>query len=267
MGGNDAPAFGEAHPCLLLAPAARLALAGQTEPSVVAFRVMYLPSTGMPQGHYASFQAAAEELELIIVVRNTNPRSKMWIERGYPPKPMTIKCHTSKKTGKVTAVTAAEIAQCRTAGFYVIDSDCIARRGPNEALQGRFPFATSEMHEAGQVIDPVQRKALVGDYDLMGVIDPASTGSNLVLVTSNGVKLNNLISPDVERARAAVNRRLDQPRVMHGAQDQFGDFPEDGGAAAFFPKGLVWELKDEQSIRGFYDLLHRQPITGTYRNV
>src|SRR5580698_1378622 len=103
-------------------------LAGQTYPSVVAFQPMYLPSTGMPQGHYASFQAAAEELELIVVVRNTNPRSKMWIERGYPPKPMTIKCHTSKKTGKVTAVTPAEIAQCRTAGFYVIDADGVARR-------------------------------------------------------------------------------------------------------------------------------------------
>ena len=227
---------------------------------------MYLPSTGMPQGHYASFQAAAEELELIVVVRNTNPRSKMWIERGYPPKPMTVKCHTSKKTGKVTAVTPSEIADCRTAGFYVIDSDSVARRGPNEALQGRFPFNTPEMNEPGQVIDPKQRKALVGDYDLMGVIDPAATGRNLVLVTSNGVKMNNLMSPDVERARAAVNRRLDQPRVMHGAQDQFGDFPENGGAAAFFPNGLVWELKDEQSLRGFYDLLNRQPITGTYGN-
>jgi hypothetical protein len=122
------------------------------------------------------------------------------------------------------------------------------------------------MNEPGQVIEPKQRKALVGDYDLMGVIDPAATGRNLVLVTSNGVKMNNLMSPDVERARAAINRRLDQPRVMHGAQDQFGDFPESGGAAAFFPNGLVWELKDEQSIRGFYDLLNRQPITGTYGN-
>ncbi len=219
----------------------------------------------MPQGHFASFQAAAEELGLIVVVRNTNPRSKTWIERGYPPKPMTIKCHTSKKTGKVTAVNAAEIAACRAAGYYVIDSDGVARRKPNEALQGKFPFGTPEMNEAGQVIDGPQRKALVGDYDLMGVIDPAAPGRNLVLVSSNGVKMNNLMSPDVEKARMAVNRRLDQPRVMHGAQDQFGDFP-DGGASAFLPNGLVWELKDGQSIRGFYDLIKRQPITGSYPN-
>lgn len=226
---------------------------------------MYLPSTGMPEGHFASFQAAAEELGLIIVVRNTNPRSKPWIEKGYPPKPVTIKCHTSAKTGKVTATNSAEIAQCRAAGFYVIDPDGIARRNPNDALQGRFPFNTHEMNEAGQVIDSVKRKALVGDYDLMGVIDPAAPGRNLVLVSANGVQMTNLMSPDVEKARVAVNRRLDQPRVMHGAQDQFGDFPN-GGAAAFIPNGLVWELKDGQSIRGFYDLLKRQPITGSYLN-
>ena len=226
---------------------------------------MYLPSTGMPQGHFASFQAAAEELGLIIVVRNTNPRSKPWIEKGYPPKPMTIKCHTSKKTGKVTAVDSAEIAQCRAAGFYVIDPDTVARRKPQEVLPGRFPFNTPEMNEAGQVIDAAKRKALVGDYDLTGVIDPEAPGSNVVLITSNGVRMSNLVSPDVEKARMAVNRRLDQPRIMHGAHDQFGDFPE-SGAAAFFPNGLVWELKDGQSIREFYDLIKRQPITGSYPN-
>lgn len=219
----------------------------------------------MPPGHFASFQAVAQELGLIVVVRNTNPRSTQWIERGYPPKPVTIKCHTSKKTGKVTATTGKEIADCRAAGFYVIDPDGVARRKPGEALQQRFAFGNPDMHEAGQVIDPVQRKALVGDYDLMGVIDPASPGRNLVLVSSHGIQMKNLISPDVERARQAVNRRLDQPRVMHGAQDQFGDFP-DGGASAFLPNGLVWELKDGQSIRGFYDLIKRQPITGSYPN-
>jgi hypothetical protein len=224
---------------------------------------MYLPSTGMPPDHFTSFQAAAQELGLIIIVRNTNQKSRQWIEKGYPPKPMTIKCHTSSKTGKVTATTPAEVAQCRAAGFYVLDSDGVARRARNDALPMQFPFNTPEMNEEGQVIDPVQKKALVGDYDLMGVVDPAAPGRNLVLVASNGIRMSNLISPDVEKARAAVNRRLDQPRVMHGAQDQFGGFVE-SGAAAFFPNGLVWELKDGESVRGFYDLIKRQPITGSY---
>jgi hypothetical protein len=103
----------------------------------------------------------------------------------------------------------------------------------------------------------------VGDYDLMGVVDPKAKGRNITLVWMNGIRATDFTSPDVERVRAMVNSRLDQPRVMHGAQDQFADFPE-GGATAFFPNGLTWELKNGESIRGFYELLGRQTIQGTY---
>ena len=222
-----------------------------------------MPSSGMPRPHFDQFQLVAQELGRIIIVRNTNPKSSCWIERGYPPKPKDIKCHTSKKTGKVTAVSREEVSACRAANFYVIDADSIARRGPNAALPAPFPFGTAEMNEQGQVIDPKQKKALVGDYDLMGVVNPEAKGRNLTLVWSNGVRMSDFTSPDVDRVRIMVNARLDQPRVMHGAQDQFADFPE-GGATAFLPNGLAWELKDGQSIRGFYDLLSRQTIKGSY---
>jgi hypothetical protein len=52
---------------------------------------------------------------------------------------------------------------------------------------------------------------------------------------------------------------------MHGAQDQFGDFPDDG-AIAFLPNGMTWELKNGQSIQGLYELLGRETIQGSYRN-
>jgi hypothetical protein len=224
---------------------------------------MYLPSSGMPRRHFDQFQLVAQELGLIIIVRNTNPKSTLWIERGYPPKPVTIKYHTSEKTGKVTAANPAEVNACRAANFYVIDADGIARRGPNDALPGSFPFGTGEQNEKGQVIDPKQKKALVGDYDLMGVVDPQAKGRNLTLVWSNGVKMYDFTSPDVDRVRMAVNARLDQPRIMHGAQDQFADFPL-GGATAFLRNGLGWELKNEQSIREFYTLLGRETIQGSY---
>jgi hypothetical protein len=226
---------------------------------------MYLPSSGMPSTHFDQFLFAADKTKLIIIVRNTNPKSKIWIELGYPPKPPTIKCHTSKKTGKVTAVTPQEVTDCRTAKFYVIDADGVARLGPNDALSKKFPFGTNDQNEQGQVIDPKTSRALVGDYDLMGVVDPKAKGRNLTLVWMNGVRVNDFTSPDVDRVRAMVNARLDQPRVMHGAQDQFGDFPE-GGATAFFPNGLTWELKNPESIRGFYQLINRQTIQGKYEN-
>jgi hypothetical protein len=224
---------------------------------------MYLPSSGMPLRHFEQFQFVADASGLIVIVRNTNPKSTFWIERGYPPKPKEIECHTSKKTGKVTAVSPGEVSACRAANFYVIDADGVARRGPNDALPSRFPFGTAEQNAPGQVIDPKKNTALVGDYDLMGVVNPEAKGRNLTLIWTNGVRMSDFTSPEVDRVRMMVNARLDQPRVMHGAHDQFADFPE-SGATAFFPNGVTWELKNGESIRGFYELLGRQTIKGSY---
>jgi hypothetical protein len=226
---------------------------------------MYAPSSGMPSSHFDHFQYAAQRLGLCIIVRNTNPKSSIWIERGYPPKPISVKCHTSKKTGKVTAANEEEIRACGAAQFFVIDADGIARRGPNDALPDKFLFGTAEQNEPGQVIHPTQKKALVGDYDLMGVVNPKAKGRNLTLIWSAGARIYDSSSPDVDRVRNFVNARLDQPRIMHGAQDQFGDFPE-GGATAFLPNGIIWELKNGQSIRGLYDLLGRETLMGSYRS-
>jgi hypothetical protein len=126
----------------------------------------------MSSQHFEQFQFVADHSQLIVIVRNTNPKSKFWIERGYPPKPKEIKCHTSKRTGKVTAVSSEEVSAWRAANFYVIDADGVARRGPNDALPSRFPFGTAEKNEQGQVIDPKKNKALVGDYDLMAWLIP-----------------------------------------------------------------------------------------------
>jgi hypothetical protein len=103
----------------------------------------------MPSQHFEQFQFVADHSQLIIIVRNTNPKSKFWIERGYPPKPKEIKCHTSKRTGKVTAVSSEEVSACRAANFYVIDADGVARRGPNDALPSRFPFRREKRARSG----------------------------------------------------------------------------------------------------------------------
>jgi hypothetical protein len=49
------------------------------------------------------------------------------------------------------------------------------------------------------------------------------------------------------------------PTTSKSAHDQFADFCE-SGAIGFFPNGLTWELKNGESIRGFYELLCRQTI-------
>ena len=87
----------------------------------------YIAESGITFAHYGVFEQVANALDRVIIVRNTNLLSTPWIELGYPPKPRSIKIHTSHDTGKVTCVNADEIQKARAAGFYVIDADGFAR--------------------------------------------------------------------------------------------------------------------------------------------
>jgi hypothetical protein len=223
----------------------------------------YLPSSGITPAHFAVFRSVAQQLNRIIIVRNTNTKSTMWIAKGYPPKPKNLEfLHTSARTGKVTVEGEDEKHKARREGFYVIDADGVARRQPHEALQKRFPFNTAEMNESGQVIDPIRQQALVGDYDLMGVIDNDAKGRVLALHSVNGMAVANRTNPDVTRVMNALNSRMDQPRVMHGPQDLYKSFR--GACTAFLPSGTVWELTTEQAVREFYKNIGRPTITGAH---
>ena len=46
---------------------------------------------GIARAHFEVFKQVARESNRTILVRLTNPRSTPWIERGYPPKPISIK--------------------------------------------------------------------------------------------------------------------------------------------------------------------------------
>lgn len=106
----------------------------------------YLASSGMTPDHFGVFQLVASQLQLIIIVRNTNRKSTPWIAKGYPPKPMSIKSHTGAKTGKVTAANATEIQIAQAAGFYVLGADGIARRSPPRSCKKNSPSEqTSKM--------------------------------------------------------------------------------------------------------------------------
>ncbi|HXA56945.1 MAG TPA: hypothetical protein VNU84_05875 [Candidatus Acidoferrum sp.] len=227
----------------------------------------YLPSSGITAAHFRVFQTVASRptRPRIIVVRNTNIKSTPWIDKGYPPKPKVLEpLHTDEKTGKVTATDVAQIAMARSSGFYVIDQDGVARRNPADALSKRFPFNTADVNALGQVIEPGSQLAFVGDYDLMGVIDPKATGRTITLVASNGIPVENRSNPDVAQTINDLNALMDRPRVMHGPQDLYKSFR--GGCTAFLPDSNVEELLTEAKVREFYEKIKRQTITGSYRS-
>lgn len=229
----------------------------------------YIPQTGMPQGHFNAFSAAAKEQNVIAVVRNTNPASVKLIEQGCPGKPMHFKFNTSPSSGIVMAEKEADVAIAHAQRHFVVEADLVARRPvPGQMLNGKpvmeeLPLSNPFWKlEKGQVIDPMLKKPVVGDYDLMGVIDPAAPGRNIALVASNGVPKADISSPIVKRFGASVNGKMDMPRVLHGAQDQFADFRK--GATAFMPDGTVRYLPTEENVRQFYSKLGRQTIKGSY---
>jgi hypothetical protein len=61
----------------------------------------------------------------------------------------------------------------------------------------------------------------------------------------------------------ALNRRMDQPRVMHGPQDLCKSFS--CACTAFLPNGTVWESAMERAVRDFYGSVRWPTVTGYSR--
>lgn len=233
----------------------------------------FIPESGMTRSHFEGVQQTAHEKQQIIVMRNTNTASTRLIEMGCPAKPLEIKFHVSSSTGVVTAAGPSEIKTAYDAGYYVVGADGVARREFFDKFNGRQVKQELKLQnvfwnlQPGQLIDPKLKKPLVGDYDLMGVIDPQSRGRNVVLVAKDGVRVADVMSPMVREVKDTANKKFDQPRVMHGAHDQFAAFR--GGATVFFPKRFFPNrppllLPDEFAVKLFYESIHRQTILGAY---
>lgn len=229
----------------------------------------YIRQSGMTEPHFNAFRETARKENVIAVVRDTNPASTELIRKGCPGKPLTIKFHTDQRTGVVMATDPEDLKRAYQLRYYVVDADGVARRPiPGKFLNGKPAMEELKIDgafwkvEKGQVIDPALRKPVVGDYDLMGVIDPSAPGRNIALHAVKGETPADISSPIVDRFAKAVNEQLDMPRVLHGAQDQFAGFR--GGATAFLPDGSVRHLADEGAVQAFYKEIGRETIKGSY---
>lgn len=223
---------------------------------------------GITREHHAVFVQAAQKENLIIVVRHTNPKSIPLIEKGCPGKPKNLEfINTSPETGIVMAKTADEVEKARQLGYYVVGKDgksatrMVTKNG-KETFEGFEPSNPFWKLEKGQVIDPVTKKPIVGDYDLMGVINPKNPGQNVHLVSDNYELVSDVTSPIVKRAAKAVNDKMDMKRVLHGPQDGYGGFRK--GATAYEPDGTVRHFVTEAEVKGYYEKLGRQTRKGQY---
>lgn len=212
---------------------------------------------GMAPAHFQAVLRVAREQNMIIAFRNTNPLARKWIDLGFPGKPMSVKIKSSRTTGIVTA-SGDEIAQAHKAGYYVVDAAGVPRNAAGQALA--LDPIPGWKPAAGEVVDAARKKPLVGDYDLLGVIDPTAPGRHIVLAAENGVEVADRTNPIVKRVSAAINAQLDQPRVLHGAWDSFDDAGKAGGATVFFPDGTVLELNRSEFVAAWYKWMGRQSV-------
>ena len=229
----------------------------------------YASKTGITRSHFKLFQDAARETNLVALVRNGKEAAIPLIEKKCPGKPMIFKFKSSPTTGILTATVQADKELVLNSKYILINESREAvRRLPSGALETvKLERPLFWDLEPGQVIDPVVKKPVVGDYDLMGVYSPASPGQNITLATRKyGEVVKNRTSPLFDEFSAKVNGKFkstgDQPRILHGAQDQFGGFA--GGATAFFPDGTVLYLESEAEVEAFYKSVGRETIEGAH---
>ncbi len=195
-------------------------------------------NAGMTLRHYQAFKSVARTMNRIIAVRNTNPLSLNWIRRGFPAKPLGVNWHTSKSTGIVTVSTQKEAEAARQMGYYVVDADNLPKNLQGNVL--KFDKSPDWPLEPGQIIDPDVAKPLVGDYDLLDVIDPKAMDELIVVWSEGGQPLLNKTSPEIEQVADAVNRLIGiRARVMHGPFAAVYDVTKAGDSLFFFPDGSV----------------------------
>lgn len=225
------------------------------------------PGMGIPAKHFDAMAAAAKETDMILVFRANKQTAVPWIEKGAPGKPFFFKFKSDPQTGILTATAKEDIALVYQKGYYTVVDGKTAQRvvmkggkETTETIAIDNPFWPMK---PGQVIDPKLRKPVVGDYDMLGAVPMKSKGRNISVVPDDPVK-GNWIGPDVEKAAKAVNKRLDQPRVLHGAQDQSKMGLSDDVAYAVYPDGKVIMMQGRADQEAFYAMIGRQTGAGSY---
>jgi hypothetical protein len=222
---------------------------------------------GIPPEHFDAMAAAAKETDSIIMFRANKEAAVPLIKQGAPGKPKELSIEgfkSSEKTGVLTATKQEHFDLVKKHGYFTVDADGVARRtinGTVEELPLKNPFWKVEK---GQVIDPKLKKPVVGDYDLLGVAPMKSKGSNVSVVPNDPVK-GDWTGPHVKEAADAVNKRLDQPRVLHGAQDQHNKIGLGNDTAyAIFPDGSVHMMDGHAAQTAFYNAIGRKTGKGSY---
>ncbi len=219
---------------------------------------------GIPAEHFTHMAAAAKETQVIAIFRANKAVAIPLIRKGAHGKPMWAKFKSSPQTGVLTASNDAERLICYRNGAYVVHADTVASKQAVRIVGDKKEYikiGDDWKIEEGQVFMK-DGKPIVGDYDLLGVAPAKSPGSNVSSVPDD-VANGDWNGPWVKKYAKAVNDKLGEERVLHGAQDGYGGKPEYAGltddtAYAIFPNGKVHIMEGRTQQEAFYEAIGRK---------
>jgi hypothetical protein len=123
-------------------------------------------------------------------------------------------------------------------GYYVVDSKGVPRDAAGFPLQ--LSAKPGWPVESGQIIDPDVLKPVVGDYDLLDVIDPSAWDELMIVWSEGGTPLLNKTNPEIEQIKDLINGAIGvRARVMHGPWAAVDDVADAGDSLFFYPDGSV----------------------------
>lgn len=226
---------------------------------------------GIPRRVYDAQVAAARETGLIPVFRaNKGEKAIRLMEQGAAPKPQAFKFKSDPDTAVLTAKTAADVKVVYQQRYYIVDPDGVARRSfmdGTRAVTEELPLRNVYWAKRpGQVIHP-DGHPVIGDIDMAGAI-PLKSPGQLIAEVPKDVANGDWMSPHVRRFANAVNPKLDRPRVLHGAQENFlsekyGGLTDDIGYAVF-ADGQAVVLTGRAEYEAFWEAFGRKTVMGTY---
>jgi hypothetical protein len=229
----------------------------------------YHPDMGIAEEHLAVMTQAARDTKTIAIFRANKRASIPLVRQGAHGKPMWAKFKTSAETGVLTAKDAGERAVAFKNGAFVVEAETIGTRTARRTVMKDGKEVVEEVAlknmngwrlEPGQVV-MADGKPIVGDYDLLGAAPIESPGSSVSLVPED-TAYGDWNGPAVKKYAKAVNDKLEEPMVLHGAQDSYGGNPEHMGltpdtAYAVFPDGRTYVMRGKAEQQAFYDALGR----------
>jgi hypothetical protein len=222
-------------------------------------------TTGIADEHADGLAKFADDNDLTIIIRTTNPKSLRYQDEDkskYRPKPLTLSAIKTQPTGKYAGLIVkpdwSRLIQEEDPSKKKKDVDDEVKKLQRDCKKvksedrGRA-FCGWYLDNKGVVRDE-KKRAVFGDYDMQGVYKGKE------LVDTNDSKQGKALRQKLNEAMDKSRTKRDEWLIQHGANDNYrkkgkmGREPEmDEDFMVFNPDGRKEYIADLAALKKYYD--------------